>query len=81
MTIKYNGKNVGTYQPDFVIDNKILIELKAASFLIKEHKKQFWNYIKGSEYKLGFLINFGGKKLEIIRRVYDTARRNLRISA
>lgn len=37
--------------------------------------KQFWYYLKGTEYKLGFLINFGSKDgVEIVRRVYDEAR-------
>ncbi|MFA5271044.1 MAG: GxxExxY protein [Candidatus Omnitrophota bacterium] len=50
--------------------------------LIHEDKKQFWYYLRGSDYKLGFLVNFGTKKLEIIRRVYDLARTNtVRLSA
>lgn len=73
--IIYEGKEVGRYKPDFVVEDKVLIEVKVVPFLTKEHKLQFWRYLKGSSYKVGFLINFGGKRLEIIRRVYDTARR------
>lgn len=73
--IIYEGKEVGRYRPDFVAEDKVLIEIKVVSLLTKEHKLQFWRYLKGSSYKVGFLVNFGGKRLEIIRRVYDTARR------
>jgi len=38
--------------------------------------KQFWYYLKGSKYKVGYLINFGTPNgVQIIRRVYDTARK------
>ncbi|MBP9686775.1 MAG: hypothetical protein KBD66_03170 [Candidatus Doudnabacteria bacterium] len=42
--------------------------------MTSEDRRQFWFYLKGSEYKLGLLINFGPKKLEIFRRIYDKAR-------
>lgn len=72
--IKYRNEKVGTYIPDIIVDDKILIELKAKPFLTKEDEKQFWYYLRGSNYKLGFLINFGIRKLEINRRIYDKAR-------
>ena len=72
--VLYKDEKVGTYVPDFVIDNKIIIEIKVKPMLIQEDKRQFWYYLRGSQYKLGFLINFGTKNLEIIRRVYDSAR-------
>lgn len=72
--IIYEGKEVGRYRPDFVVEGKVLVEIKIVPFLAREHKLQFWRYLKGSSYKVGFLVNFGGKRLEIIRRVYDTAR-------
>ena len=73
INIYYNGQKVGTYVPDKVVNNIIIIELKSKPFLTQGDVKQFWRYLKGSEYKLGFLVNFGNK-LEIKRVVYDTAR-------
>jgi GxxExxY protein len=71
----FSGKKIGVYVPDLVIDDSILIELKAKPRLTKEDEKQFWHYLKGTEYKLGFLINFGSSDgVEIMRKVYDTAR-------
>ena len=73
--IFYNNKKVGTYVPDLVVNNVIFIELKAKPMILKLDIEQFWHYLKNSEYKLGFLINFGAPRgVQIIRKVYDTAR-------
>ncbi|MBI2075097.1 MAG: GxxExxY protein, partial [Candidatus Harrisonbacteria bacterium] len=70
----YDGKKLGVYRPDFVVEDKILIELKALPFIGQTEEKQLWSYLKSSPYKLGMLINFGGKDIEIKRVVYDTSR-------
>ena len=69
--MSYLGEKIGTYIPDLVIDNKIMIELKSKPFLTSEDEKQFWGYLKGSPYKLGFLINFGPQKLTIKRLAHS----------
>lgn len=74
INIYFEGKVVGTYVPDKVVDKKILIELKSKAYVTDQDLETFWNYLKGSEYKLGFFINFSPTKLEIKRVVYDTAR-------
>lgn len=75
INIYYQGKKTGTYIPDLIINDVILIELKAKIFVTTDDTKQFWYYLKNSNYKLGFLINFGTSgKVQIIRKVYDTAR-------
>jgi len=79
--IKYNGEKVGTYVPDKIINGTILLELKRKSFLTKQDRHNFWNYLRGSPYKLGLLVNFGDDKLEIKRVVYDKVRRIQRKSA
>lgn len=72
--IIYDGKKIGIYKPDFVIDDKILIELKVLPRLTKLEEKQIWYYLKGTNYKLALLVNFGGQKLQIKRWIYDKAR-------
>jgi GxxExxY protein len=72
--IYYNNKKVGSYTPDFLIDDKILIEIKHLPRLTFKENKQVWYYLKGTPYKLLLLVNFGGQKLEIKRRIYDKAR-------
>ena len=72
--IYFQGQKVGTYVPDKIINGVILVELKCKPFITGEDERQFWLYLKGSEYKLGLLVNFGTEKLEIRRRIYDRAR-------
>lgn len=74
--ILYKGEKVGTYIPDKIVNDIILIELKCEPYLTNEDERQFWLYLKGSQYKLGLLINFGSKRLEIKRRIYDKARKH-----
>ena len=45
--IAYDGKSIGTYQPDFIIDGKVLIELKALPEIGKPQEEQVWAYLKG----------------------------------
>lgn len=75
LPVYYENERVGVYIPDILVNKAIIIELKAKPFLHPDDIKQFWYYLKNSEFKLGLLINFGNpNKVEITRRVYDTAR-------
>jgi GxxExxY protein len=76
IAIIYDGEKVGSYVPDKVIEEKIILELKRKSYLTKQDIKNFWNYLRGSQYKLGFLVNFGDEQLQIKRVVYDIARKS-----
>lgn len=51
------------YQMDLVIDENIIIELKAVSFIESAHRKQLWNYMNLTHIPYGMLINFGAKSL------------------
>lgn len=72
--IRYEGEVVGQYRPDFVVEEKIILEIKVLPYLTKREEKQLWYYLKGSAYKVALLANFGGRKLEIKRWIYDKAR-------
>lgn len=74
LSIKYKKQKAGIYEPDFVIDNKILVEIKAVPRMPRVYEKQLYYYLKGTEYKLGYLVNFGADKLEIKRRIYERIR-------
>ena len=79
--VSYEGKRVGSYQPDFVIDEKIIVELKALPFIGNIEKNQVRYYLKNASYRLALLINFGAAPLSIDRIVYDSIRENPRESA
>lgn len=73
--VYFNQKKVGIYIPDLVINNCIFVELKCKPAITNDDIKQFWHYLKATDYLLGYLINFGQPKgVQIFRRVYDTAR-------
>ncbi len=48
-----------TYKPDFLCHNKIIVEIKALSKIMDEHRAQILNYLNGAGFKLGLLVNFG----------------------
>jgi len=78
--IFYNEKKIGVYTPDFIIEDKILLEIKHIPKITFREKKQARHYLKDSNYKPLLLVNFGGEKLEILRRVYDKARQKFHIN-
>lgn len=73
--IYYQGEKIGTYIPDIIINDKIIIEIKSKPFITNEDLKQFWGYLKGSKYELGLLVGFTPKKL-IIKRLIHTKKQN-----
>ncbi|MDB5124474.1 MAG: hypothetical protein JWP94_2603 [Mucilaginibacter sp.] len=67
MEIYYEGVNVGTRRVDFLVDDKIMVELKAISNLDDLHLAQALNYLEAYKLETGLLLNFGSKSLEIKR--------------
>ena len=60
--VHYRGKLVGTYLADLVIDEKVIVELKAIEALTRAHSAQLLNYLKASNLPIGLLLNFGKTK-------------------
>ena len=69
--VKYKGEKIGIYKPDFIIDDKVILEIKAAPAIIKAMKDQVYYYVKGTKYKLVLLVNFGTSKVGIKRLIYS----------
>ena len=67
--IVYKDQDMGTYIADFVIEDKIIVELKTVEFLTKVHKAQTLNYLKASGYDVGLIFNFSRPRLEYERVV------------
>lgn len=60
LVLQYRGQNLRkTYRPDYICFDKIILEIKAVSKIIDEHRAQILNYLYASGYKLGILVNFG----------------------
>jgi len=75
LPVIYEGVMVGNYRPDFIIDDRVLIELKAVPIMPIQAESQLSYYLRGTSYKLGLLVNFGAKSLIIKRKIWDKARR------
>ena len=68
--IRYNGKSIGSFVPDIVVDDTVVLELKTTDNIHRSHEKQLLNYLKVKEYEAGLLLNFGPKP-QIVRKAYD----------
>ncbi len=66
----YKSRIAGDYRADLFVENKIILELKAEKELNSSHEAQLLNYLKATNIKVGYLLNFGRYKLEFKRMVY-----------
>jgi len=69
LEVTYKGKPVGLYVADILVEDRIVLELKAVQSLTKAHEAQLLNYLKASGKKIGFLVNFTHPKAEVRRFV------------
>ena len=69
ISVQYKKREVGEYFADIVVEDEVILELKALESLQRIHEAQILNYLKATGYKLGFLVNFTYPKAEIRRFV------------
>jgi GxxExxY protein len=69
LKVLYKENIVGEYYSDIVVEDQVIIELKAIDQLQKIHEAQLLNYLKATKYKIGLLVNFTHPKAEIKRFV------------
>ena len=63
----YKGQFIGNYRLDMVVDEKIILELKAVSELNEVFQAQLHSYLAATGLQLGILINFGSKRVKSLR--------------
>lgn len=59
--IRFHGQHLGTYRADLVVEDRIIVEIKAGRTIIPQHTAQVLNYLKASRLQVGLLLNFGEK--------------------
>ena len=69
ISVFFKDELVGEYFADIIVENSVILELKACEELNKSHESQLVNYLKATEIEVGLLLNFG-KKPEIKRKIY-----------
>jgi GxxExxY protein len=72
--VHYGDEIVGEYFTDILVDNKVIVEIKASRSLAPENEAQLLNYLKATDIEVGLLLNFGPKP-EIKRKVFDNQRK------
>ena len=70
----YEDEIVGEYFADILVDDKVIVEIKAVKNLAIEHEAQLLNYLKATDKEVGLLLNFGPKP-KIKRKVFDNNRK------
>ena len=71
----YDNENVGEYFADIIVNECVIIELKAADCLIEEHEAQLTNYLRATNIEVGLLLNFG-KEAEFKRKAFSNNYKN-----
>ena len=74
--VYYDQHQVGEYYADLVVNNTLILELKAAEAIALEHEMQLINYLKATDKEIGLLLNFG-KKPEFRRKIFTNDKKNI----
>ena len=76
ISVFFRGKKIGDFKADLIVNEKVIVELKAVRTLAPAHEAQLINYLKATNIEVGLLLNFG-RKPEFKRFVYDNERKNI----
>jgi len=69
--VDYEGQALGNQRIDLLVDDEIILEIKACTKIIPIHRDQVISYLKSTNKKLGLILNFGRSRLEIKRVVHN----------
>jgi len=73
LKVYYDGVVVGEYEADLIVNELIIVEIKAVEALAPEHEAQLLNYLRATNIEVGLLLNFGPKP-QVKQKIYETAR-------
>lgn len=74
--VYYEGKEIGDYYTDLLVNDSVIVELKVADNLCEEHEAQLINYLKATKIEVGLLMNFG-KKAEFRRKIFSNENKSV----
>jgi len=74
ISVSYEGKIIGEYYADILVDNKVIVEIKAIRHLVEDNEAQLLNYLKATNMEVGLLLNFGPKP-DFKRKAFDNCRK------
>jgi len=76
ISVLFRGDIIGDFKADLIVNEKVIVELKAVRTLDPAHEAQLINYLRATNIEVGLLLNFG-RKPEFKRFVYDNKRKNI----
>ncbi len=68
--VQYKGDTVGVYYADLLVSDAVICEIKAVTAIASAHQVQLLNYLKATGKKVGLLLNFGVKRVDVKRMVF-----------
>ena len=74
INVVYEDEIIGEYFADILVDNKVIVEIKAAKSLAIENEAQLLNYLKATEIEVGLLLNYGPKP-DLKRKAFNNTRK------
>ena len=80
LTVFYKGQIAGSFIADIVVEDRLLLELKALDSILSVHELQVVNYLKATGLDLGLILNFGRPTLQIRRKFRDAAKAEALVS-
>ena len=72
----YDGEKVGHFKADFLVEGRVILEVKASQAMTEADRKQLLNYLRGSSVEVGLLLHFGPKPV-VQRILYTNDRKRL----
>jgi GxxExxY protein len=78
VSVWFRSELIGDFRADMLVEEKVLLELKAARTIDQAHEKQLLNYLRATDVEVGLLLNFGLKP-QFRRLVYENERKKIRV--
>ncbi|OGO33137.1 MAG: GxxExxY protein [Chloroflexi bacterium RBG_16_54_18] len=72
--VYYENALIGEFSADLLINQTVIVELKAVHHILEENEAQLLNYLKATQIEVGLLLNFG-PKAQVKRKIFDNARK------
>ncbi|MCJ7687260.1 MAG: GxxExxY protein [Desulfobacteraceae bacterium] len=69
--VYYDNQIVGEFVADIIVNDTVILELKSVRRIIKAHEVQLVNYLVATGKPVGLILNFGGRKVEVKRKIKD----------
>lgn len=76
LPVRFKDEMVGSYRQDFVVEEKVIVELKSVAAMVKNFEIQLLHYLKTTGFEVGLLVNFGNPRLYIKRLVASYPRKS-----